>query len=249
MYGVMVGVPTAAVLCCLFSSAHCWAAPSIWRRLLMHALAWEVVRALAKLGIAIAARRPMMATTIMISTSVKPDLRVVLLCILIMSSLTFQFAWRERGSRRVVRVHSLFTNCLLQPSDPSNSTSNANCARIVPNLAFTAKGVSKSDIYMKKARSLRFGLRELLNQNLWQRVRRRRRAQRAGWVGSQAPSGGVATTARAAGKVASRVQLDVRGNVGKTDIGAAGLFGFQGPLLGCAVHLTQIVNAPIVSGR
>jgi hypothetical protein len=35
-----------------------------------------------KLGIAIAARRPMMATTIMISTSVKPDLRDVLFFIL-----------------------------------------------------------------------------------------------------------------------------------------------------------------------
>src|SRR5258708_27071215 len=80
-------VPTLAVLCCLFSNAHCWAAPSIWRRLLMHALAWEVVRALTKLGIAIAARRPIMATTIMISTSVKPDLRVVLFFIL--TSLPF----------------------------------------------------------------------------------------------------------------------------------------------------------------
>jgi len=39
---------------------------------LMHAFACEVARALIKLGIAIAAKRPMMATTIMISTNVKP---------------------------------------------------------------------------------------------------------------------------------------------------------------------------------
>src|SRR6266478_4347449 len=94
-------VPTDALLCCLFSRAHSWAAPSIWRRLLMHALACEVVRALTKLGIAMAARRPMMATTIMISTSVKPDLRIVF--IFILDDLAFQFRRRERGNRRVVR--------------------------------------------------------------------------------------------------------------------------------------------------
>src|SRR2546429_5996222 len=55
------------------SSAHCCLALSICRRLLMQTWAWEVVRDLTKLGIAIAANRPMMATTIMISTSVKPD--------------------------------------------------------------------------------------------------------------------------------------------------------------------------------
>src|SRR5258706_18206 len=62
------------VLCC--SRANWLAAASIWRRLLMQALAWEVARAFTKFGIAIAARRPMMATTIMISTSVKPALRM-----------------------------------------------------------------------------------------------------------------------------------------------------------------------------
>ena len=39
----------------------------------------EVLRARTKFGMAIAANRPMMATTIMISTSVKPDLRDVLM--------------------------------------------------------------------------------------------------------------------------------------------------------------------------
>lgn len=45
----------------------------------MQAFFWAVVRAFTKLGIAIAASKPMIATTIMISTSVKPDLRFVLI--------------------------------------------------------------------------------------------------------------------------------------------------------------------------
>src|SRR5687768_2177608 len=69
---------------CFFSRAHCSFAPSIWRRLLMHAFFCAVVRAFTKLGIAIAARRPMMATTIMISTSVKPLLREVLIFIVVL---------------------------------------------------------------------------------------------------------------------------------------------------------------------
>jgi hypothetical protein len=44
----------------------------------MHTFIWEVVRGLTKLGIAIASNRPMMATTVMISTSVKPALRSIL---------------------------------------------------------------------------------------------------------------------------------------------------------------------------
>src|SRR5439155_14593932 len=87
--------------------AHCCAAPSIWRRLLMQAFTCEVVRALMKLGIAIAARRPMMATTIIISTNVKPDLREVLMFILYLSL----YLRRERSNRRVsissTSVHSL----------------------------------------------------------------------------------------------------------------------------------------------
>ena len=68
-----------AVTVCLFSRAHCCLALSIWRRLLMQALAWEVVRDCTKFGMAIAANNPMMATTIMISTSVKPDFVEVLI--------------------------------------------------------------------------------------------------------------------------------------------------------------------------
>src|SRR5882724_12082792 len=61
-----------------FSSAQVCLAPSIWRRLLMQPVACAVLRAFTKLGIAIAANRPIMATTIMISTSVKPPFRDVL---------------------------------------------------------------------------------------------------------------------------------------------------------------------------
>src|SRR5580704_984360 len=78
----MLLITGVAVAWALFSSAHCCLAPSIWRRLLMQAFICEVVRARTKLGIAIAARRPMMATTIIISTSVKPCLRDLMFFIL-----------------------------------------------------------------------------------------------------------------------------------------------------------------------
>jgi hypothetical protein len=78
---------TAAPLDWPLSSAHSLIAPSIWRRLLMQAFCCAVARALMKLGMAIAAKRPMMATTIIISTSVKPCLREVLL--VFMFSLSF----------------------------------------------------------------------------------------------------------------------------------------------------------------
>ena len=74
----------------------------------MHALACEVVRAFTKLGIAIAASKPMMATTIIISTSVNPDLFDVLIFILL---LLFVLLRRELRNRRVnimtLLVHGL----------------------------------------------------------------------------------------------------------------------------------------------
>src|SRR5947199_3463498 len=74
----------------LVSNAHCSLAPSIWRRLLMHALVWAVVRAFTKFGIAMAASNPMIATTIMISTSVKPAVLCVLICIANLSVYLFE---------------------------------------------------------------------------------------------------------------------------------------------------------------
>ena len=50
----------------------------------MQAFFCDVVRARTKLGMAIAASRPMIATTIMISTRVNPCVRLRLICILYM---------------------------------------------------------------------------------------------------------------------------------------------------------------------
>src|SRR5438874_8670309 len=78
-YELMSEKATVALGSFFCSSAHCWIAPSICRRLLMQAFICEVVRALIKLGIAMAANSPMIATTIMISTNVKPELRELLI--------------------------------------------------------------------------------------------------------------------------------------------------------------------------
>src|SRR5205085_8721951 len=88
-YELMSLKATASLAAFFCSNAHCWIAPSIWRRLLMQAFIWAVVRALMKLGIAMAANRPIMATTIMISTRVKPRLRGVLTFIF----WTFRFGY------------------------------------------------------------------------------------------------------------------------------------------------------------
>src|ERR1700752_5006865 len=55
-----------------FSRKYWSAAAASWRALLRTALSCEEVRTFWKAGIAIAARRPMMTTTIMISTRGKP---------------------------------------------------------------------------------------------------------------------------------------------------------------------------------
>src|SRR5215467_14524327 len=96
---------TAAAASFLFSSAHCWIAPSICRKLLMQAFFWEVVRARIKLGIAIAAKRPIMATTIMISTNVKPDLREVLIFILYV--FLSAAAWTKRQTGYMIALAHL----------------------------------------------------------------------------------------------------------------------------------------------
>src|SRR5580658_1550593 len=79
MYGVRsVFIVMLAPVDLPVSRANSLAAASIWRRLLMQALACEVARAFTKFGIAMAASKPMMATTIIISTNVKPALRMFL---------------------------------------------------------------------------------------------------------------------------------------------------------------------------
>src|SRR5271169_2370664 len=103
----------AAPVVSFCSSANSLAAASIWRMLLMQALAWEVARAFTKFGIAMAARRPMMATTIMISTNVKPALRVFLVCFII---LTFSMiTWWNVAAGGLYDYNFCSLNCLLLP--------------------------------------------------------------------------------------------------------------------------------------
>src|SRR6266571_9342643 len=78
----------------------------------MQAFICEVVRALMKLGIAIAARRPMMATTIMISTNVKPDLREVLMFILV---VCLSVCGVNEAAGGLVLFRLPFTHCLRRP--------------------------------------------------------------------------------------------------------------------------------------
>ena len=54
MKGLMSATVTGVPFVLLFSKAHSFFAASIWRRLLMQALAWEVARAYTKLGMAMA---------------------------------------------------------------------------------------------------------------------------------------------------------------------------------------------------
>src|SRR5690349_2449962 len=111
MYGATSEVPGESVSDFLFSSAHCCLPPSIWRRLLMQVFFWAELRAFTKFGMAMAASRPMMATTIMISTSVKPALRVVVVFI------CFVFYGAPWTTQRAGLYDYTFssTHCLLLP--------------------------------------------------------------------------------------------------------------------------------------
>ena len=75
------------------------------RRLLMQAFCCEVVRAFTKLGIAIEANKPMMATTIMISTSVNPCFIAVVFFIPYFTSPSGVNATKERVSIKTGRSH------------------------------------------------------------------------------------------------------------------------------------------------
>src|SRR5476651_1580843 len=108
-----------------FSNANWLAAASIWRRLLMQALACEVARAFTKLGIAIAANRPMMATTIMISTSVKPALRRFFIVFIFFLSV---YVRCEQHNRRVMMITALFTSL------PVVTATDANIAVVMPSV-------------------------------------------------------------------------------------------------------------------
>src|SRR5439155_10397639 len=81
------------------------------RRLFRIELSWAFSRALTKLGIAIAANNPMMATTIMISTRVKPAFLFVLICITDLFVFVCSNTRREQRKRLVllllIPVHKL----------------------------------------------------------------------------------------------------------------------------------------------
>src|SRR6266436_4388958 len=94
----------------------------------MQAFICEVVRALMKLGIAIAANRPMMATTIIISTNVKPDLREVLMFILCLSL----YLRRERSNRRVSIISNF--RSLIARCDRSAMGSSLNAMPPTPDI-------------------------------------------------------------------------------------------------------------------
>src|ERR1039457_533644 len=102
--------PTVAEVLFLVSNAQVWTALSIWRRLLMQAFFCDCVRARTKLGIAIAASKPMMATTIMISTSVNPCLFDVLFFI-----LSICFCGVNNATSGLILLQLSFTDCLLRP--------------------------------------------------------------------------------------------------------------------------------------
>src|SRR5579862_6711534 len=82
-----------APVCWPVSRAHSLIAAVIWRMLLIQAFCCEVARAFTKLGIAMAASKPMMATTIIISTSVKPALRDCFVCFILYYFLFSELRW------------------------------------------------------------------------------------------------------------------------------------------------------------
>lgn len=89
----------------LFSSAHCCFAPSICFKLLIQVCVWVLVRARTQVGVAMVARRPTMATTIMISTRVNPGAFGVRIVMLSLS------CWRVNLAQAVNIIAILFTYC------------------------------------------------------------------------------------------------------------------------------------------
>src|SRR5262245_60315843 len=116
---VVVGV---SPLFFLASSAQVALAPSICFMLAMQVFFWLAARALTKLGMAMAASKPMMATTIIISTSVKPAFRVRLTFI---SNLSFDGV---NESKRLVNIMTALRS-LTAFYKPHGEFSTANAKR------------------------------------------------------------------------------------------------------------------------
>ena len=102
----------------------------------MQALACEVARAFTKFGIAIAAKRPMMATTIMISTSVKPALRRFLVVFILLFAF---FLWHGVNEQQAGLYDYNFVHliaCCIR--DSIVLAASMPLSRIIINTLFTA---------------------------------------------------------------------------------------------------------------
>ena len=104
----------------------------------MQAFCCEVARALMKLGMAIAANRPMMATTIIISTRVKPALREVLFVFMFYSLVSFRGVNDATGGFHLL-LQSSFTDCLLQPQLWSSLSMPGAKVQQVESIAFLSR--------------------------------------------------------------------------------------------------------------
>src|SRR6266446_4566844 len=123
----------------------------------MQALFCEVLRALMKLGTAIAANRPITVTTIMISTRVKPLLRDLLMFILPLSLLR-----RERNNRwiSISSIQFRFTYNLLQPLlYPKHARCQADAANRSAPVPGAALPLSRPALKRSNAPTLRILLR------------------------------------------------------------------------------------------
>jgi hypothetical protein len=96
---------TVAVSEAPVSTAHTCVAPSIFLKLAIQASCWAFCLALTKFGMAIAANKPIIATTIIISTSVKP---FVLIFIIILYHLPFAQDWGCFSKKYIDLFHCLF---------------------------------------------------------------------------------------------------------------------------------------------
>src|SRR6185295_2717588 len=117
----------------------------------MQALFCDVIRARRKLGTAMVASKPMMATTIMISTSVKPAGR----CVLIFMSFLSYFC-REPNRLADCLVHKVsIANCGHDAAEGSiqQSGSSPEKSRGIPRSGVFPCGVASKAFYTTRLHS------------------------------------------------------------------------------------------------
>ena len=194
----------------------------------MQALACEVARARTKLGIEIAASKAMIATTIMISTSVNPAGRLVWIVFIL-------YSWREPSTSGLAK-YIRFTDCLLKPRYLVSSTTNATIQIIKIGQRPKQKPRGRSLGVMKTKGSTKL---------LLELVSRGERTQRAGRVRADSRQG-ISAVGRAAGDARAGVQLDVGRQIrGQGERRTGRLALFQSPLVGRRVNLAKVVDAGI----